>query len=82
MLRDVTGEGGEAISEITVWEDITTVKVPPRTHRRTVVERALAQVNLAPEVGGEPLLVRALDVDSAHARTVEAEQPPPQLRIA
>jgi hypothetical protein len=62
------------------WEDIATVKVPARTHRKTVVEKALGQAST--DLSGGPILVRVLDEQSARETKVETEQPPPRLKLS
>lgn len=64
------------------WEDIATVTVPHRHKRREVYAKALAEhPEIRPEVGGEPLRLRALDAPSARETRVTARQPDPQLEI-
>ncbi len=63
-----------------VWRDVATVTVPARTHRKTVVEKALKDAVIEPPAG-EQLRVRVLDADSARPFTVGVVQPPPQLHI-
>ena len=61
------------------WEDIVTVKVPPRTKRSTVIKKALAEVGtLAVE---KPPRLRALDVESAEVFKPEAYQPPIEWKL-
>jgi hypothetical protein len=60
------------------WVDLATVTVPARTHRKTVIEKALEQ---AKTVLSRPITVRVLDEQSARETPVETEQPPPRLRI-
>jgi hypothetical protein len=60
------------------WEDIATVKVPPRTHRKTVIERAVEQAGITLEGA---IMVRVLDAGSAQETQVEIEHLPPKLRI-
>jgi hypothetical protein len=62
------------------WVDVATVTVPPRTHRKTVVERAFEQAGVSVAVG-ETVSVRVLDADSARVLPVGSVQPPPQLTI-
>lgn len=61
------------------WQDIATVKVPPRTKRPTAVRLGLEQANLAPN--GEGLTCRALDADNAETIPAEPFQPAPQWRV-
>jgi hypothetical protein len=61
-----------------VWRDAETVDVPPRTKRRTVIERAL--VGSVPPLG-ESWEVRVLDVDSAHVTRVGSKARDPELVI-
>jgi hypothetical protein len=60
------------------WVDIATVTVPARTHRKTVIEKALGDAGLD-LTGG--VVVRVLDEGSARESKVETEQPPPRLKI-
>jgi hypothetical protein len=60
------------------WVDIATVTVPARTHRKTVLERAVEE-NGQFEFDRSPVVVRVLE--HAEAITVEWEQPPPRLKI-
>lgn len=67
------------------WNDddgnlVTMISVPARTLRKTVVEKALSQAGITPEVGGR-MEVRVLDAQSAAPFTVGAVQPPPVLEI-
>lgn len=73
---------GDALggSDITAWVDVATVTVPPRTFRKSVVEKALTEAGITPEVG-QQLQVRVLDADSARPFPVGAVQPPPQIVI-
>jgi hypothetical protein len=62
-----------------VWDDIETVTVPARTHRKTVIEKALDQAAIT--LGPSAMIVRVLDEGSARESRVESEQPPPRLKI-
>lgn len=66
------------------WQDIATVQVPPRTKRRTVIEKALAQALAQAGIkpGDTPERLRALDVDSAEALVFEPFRPDPLWRSA
>lgn len=61
------------------WVDLATVTVPPRTPRRTVIKRALAEADVKP--GGAAPRVRVLDADSAEVHEPEAHQPPMEWRL-
>lgn len=69
-----------------MWTDVAEVSVPPRTKRKTIVEKALAYNPSAKpqqDVDGETLF-RVLDADSAATIPVRWEVPPapePQLVI-
>jgi hypothetical protein len=78
-----TGLGNDTAEKQTwqTWADVAKVTVATGTYRKTVIERGLAQANLVLEVGGEPLLVRALDEDSARHWPVSSVQPPARLVI-
>jgi hypothetical protein len=60
------------------WLDVATVTVPARTHRKTVIEKALLAANV--DIDGA-ITVRVLDEQSARETKVETEQPPPRLKI-
>ena len=65
------------------WVDITTVTVPPRTKRRTVLEKALASVPLD-TVGvevGEEVQVRVLPPDACACTPVTLKPRDPELVI-
>jgi hypothetical protein len=62
------------------WHDITTVTVPPRTKRKTIIEKAAAEVD-QPLVGADPTRVRVLDEESAREIPIEMEEQPPRLKI-
>lgn len=64
-------EGGE-------WEDIASVIVPPRTKRRTILEKALVDSKEFPEAG----VYRVMDEESMRPMQVSLEEQPPRLRIA
>lgn len=63
------------------WEDIATVSVPPRTKRKTIIEKAFAEAG----VNAPPLLttwhIRVLDEESAREIPVGAKEQPPKLVI-
>jgi hypothetical protein len=60
------------------WMDVGEVTVPPRTHRKTVIEKALEDSAL--EVAGIQF-VRVIPAGYAEPLKVEMEQPPPRLKI-
>jgi hypothetical protein len=62
------------------WVDIATVTVPARTHRKTVLEKAVEE-NGQFEFDRSPVVVRVIPLEHAEAITVEWEQPPPRLKI-
>lgn len=64
------------------WEDIATVTVPAKSKRKTIIGLALEEAGIRPEVGGEPLRLRALDVRSAHVTTVVAKVVEPTLEMS
>jgi hypothetical protein len=72
-----TDDSGNLIDE--VWIDVATVTVPTRTTRRTIIKKALAQAGIQPT--GEPLKLRALDVESARVHEPEGYQPPMEWRL-
>lgn len=63
------------------WQDIATVTVPPRTPRKTVIKKALAEAGITPNADGSKPRIRALDVDSAEVHEPEPHQPPPEWRL-
>jgi hypothetical protein len=79
LLRDV-GEGESPSGEM-VWRDIATVPVPPRTHRKRIIAKALNDAGITPDPNGTPPKVRVLDEDSAFIHEPDAVQPPPQWVI-
>lgn len=68
-----------------VWVDVGEVAVPPRTKRRTIVEKALAMYpDATPGKDGGGAQFRVLDSDSSAEIPVRWEVPPapePELRI-
>jgi hypothetical protein len=70
----------QRVNEAGVWDDIGTVTVPARTHRKTVIEKALDEAAIRPDHGAM-MTVRVLDEGSARETKVETEQPPPRLKI-
>jgi hypothetical protein len=66
--------------EVRAWEDFATITVPARTHRKTVIEKALEQAAITP-VPNAAMNVRVLDEQSARETRVETEQPPPRLKL-
>lgn len=77
----VENDEGTVGSNVAAWVDVATVTVPPRTKRRKIIGLGLVEAGLKPEVGGDPLKVRVLDVGSWHVTEVGAVQPEPELRI-
>lgn len=74
---------GKAEVGIVAWRDLTTVSVPPRTKRKTVVAKALAQAgkDVQPSEGQIPLQIRVLGPEDARAFKVSAVVRDPELRI-
>jgi hypothetical protein len=75
VARDALDDSGNVLWS--GFEDVATVKVPPRTKRRTVIERGLKEAGIkkTPE-----LEVRVLDPPAAHVW--RAKPPEPQsLRL-
>lgn len=62
-----------------MWQDIATVSVPPKAHRRGVIAKALTDAGIKPS--GEPPRVRVLDARSAEVFEPEAFQPEPEWRV-
>jgi hypothetical protein len=71
-----------AVKETGIWQDMATVEVLLRSHRKTVIERALADLDVQDE--DLPQLYRALDLETAEAIPVRLEKPevpvPPAVR--
>jgi hypothetical protein len=77
------GHGNEAAGAKTeAWQDIATVEVPAGSKVKTIIGRALAESGVKPEVGGEPLRLRALDVRSARVTVVSAKAVDPELEMS
>lgn len=78
-MTTVDGEPRQA------WLDVGAVTVPPRTRRRTILEKALAEYPAAaPHEMEDDVLFRVLDAGSTAAIPVGWEVPPapePVLRI-
>jgi hypothetical protein len=55
LLRDV-GEGESPSGEM-VWRDIATVPVPPRTHRKRIIAKALNDAGITPDPNDTPPMV-------------------------
>lgn len=63
-----------------VWEDIGTVEVPVRSHRKSAVQKALEQFNIPQD--SHPSFFRALEAEIAEPIPVTVEQPPaPPARL-
>lgn len=62
------------------WKDVATVTVPPRTKRRTIIEKGLKDANVTIQPG-QTLYVRALDEESARETKATVSQPAPQLEL-
>lgn len=56
------------------WQDVTTVEVPPRTRRPTILRQALGEVPIAGDY-------RVLDAESAAVMPAQLKEQPPQLVI-
>jgi hypothetical protein len=82
-VLQIQDDGGPG-SRVEAWVDIATVTVPARTHRKTVIEKAIDQAAENEDVDLDltaALTVRVLDAESARVTPVEMEQPPPRLKI-
>jgi hypothetical protein len=68
---------------VTAWRDLTTVVVPPRTKRKTVVEKALEQAaqDIGPIEAQQPVQVRVLSPEDARPFKVSAVVREPELKI-
>ena len=64
------------------WEDVATVEVPPRTKRKTIIEKAQLEAEKALfQVGENASPVRVLDEESARPLSVQNVPGPPHLVI-
>jgi hypothetical protein len=81
IVRDVESPTEGETLTAGVWVDVATVTVSSGSKRRKVIEKALKDAGIIPELDGPPLRVRVLDAASAAETPVGAEQPPPQLKI-
>ncbi len=79
-VESLSGEDRAEGRPMPAWVDVATVTVPARTLRKTVLEKALKDAGITPEVG-QQMRVRVLDAQSASPFTVGAEQPAPVLVI-
>lgn len=61
-----------------VWADVATVKVPPRSKRKTIIERALNASSVKLEL---PVTLRILDADAAREFPVGLRPRDPELVI-
>jgi hypothetical protein len=78
-VEKVDDQGGRRIGvQQDAWVDLATITVPPRTPRRLVVTKALAEARVKPE---GKLRVRVLDADSAEVFEPEAKQRDPEWVI-
>lgn len=74
VQRQIDDEAGAT----THWEDIATVTVPPRTKRRTIIERALLAANAELRL---PVTLRILDATAAASIPVSVREREPGLVI-
>lgn len=64
------------------WQDIATVQVPPRTKRKTIIEKAAEQADRPlVEIGGDGTVMRVLDEESAAGFAVAMVAGPARLVI-
>lgn len=65
------------------WQDVARVEVPPRTRRKTIIEKAqeMAEPNPLVDAGGNGTVVRVLDEESAYGYPVAMVTGPPRLVI-
>jgi hypothetical protein len=74
MVRE---KGGES-----TWQDVATVQVPPRTKRKTIIEKAAEQADRPlVEIGGAGAVMRVLDEESAAGFAVAMVAGPARLVI-
>jgi hypothetical protein len=69
VVQRKTGDG--------LWEDLASVLVPPRTKRKTILEKALLDSDDALEAG----VYRVMDGESMRPLIVSLEEQPPRLKI-
>jgi len=63
-----------------VWQDVATVEVPPRTKRKTIIEKAHEEAGiLEANAGGK--VVRVLDEESARGMAVALVAGPERLVV-
>ena len=64
------------------WQDIATVEVPPRTKRKTIIEKAAEQADRPlVAIGGDGVVMRVLDEESAAGFAVAMVAGPARLVI-
>jgi prephenate dehydrogenase len=61
-------------SDADLWRDVARVKVPPRTKRKTILEKALGEHPMAG-------FYRVLDEESGRDMEVSLEEQPPRVKI-
>lgn len=75
-LREIDTDGQVVGNPYTVWQDVATVTVPPRTKRSKVVAQGLMMAGIKPDPGQPAPRVRVLDEESAFVHEPGAVQPP------
>ena len=64
------------------WQEVgDVVHVPQRTKRKTIIEKAFAELGTDGPVPGATWKVRVLDEESAREISVGSEEQPPRLKI-
>ena len=70
------------VGEKGIWEDVATVEVPPRTKRKTIIEKAAEQSSQPlVAIGGDGVVMRVLDEESAAGFAVAMVAGPARLVI-
>lgn len=76
---ELSADVPEPVTE--VWVDIATVSAAPRTKRRTLISKALAEAGIKPTAEMESPRIRVLDVDSARVHEVPVVVAEPRFEI-
>lgn len=63
------------------WRDISKQSAAPRTKRKTLIGKALAEAGVKPEAGMGSLRIRVLDADSAAVHMVPVVVAAPRFDI-
>lgn len=77
----VPGPSGGEPAPGTLWMDIATIPVAPRTHRKRLITKALIDAGIKPVAGQPAPRVRVLDEESAFTHEPEPFQPEAEWRV-